>query len=90
MTEMMLATAIVRMETVELHYRDESGVWTAREVEPLGIRVDRGGTRRLMAWCRLRDEPRSFRLDRIWGLAAPIQRFNPFKVRTCGSRSTRG
>jgi predicted DNA-binding transcriptional regulator YafY len=83
MTEMVLAIAIVHMDTVELEYRDAAGVWSIREVEPLGIQTDRSGSRRLMAWCRMRNGPRSFRIDRIGGLIAPIRRFNPFKVRTC-------
>lgn len=49
---------------IEIHYRDAQDRETSRVVEPVGI----FGTGRgwyLAAWCRLRQDPRAFRLDRI-------------------------
>ncbi len=47
---------------------------TAREVEPLGV-VFFGSAWHLVAWCRLRQDFRQFRLDRIKRLAVRDERF---------------
>jgi predicted DNA-binding transcriptional regulator YafY len=49
---------------MELSYRDGHERETVRVVEPVGVFSTHHGWY-LAAWCRLRDEPRSFRLDRI-------------------------
>ena len=49
---------------LRIAYRDRQDVMTSREVEPVAF----AGTRAhwyLLAWCRLRDGARAFRLDRI-------------------------
>ena len=49
---------------VLLHYRDRDDVVTVREVEPVAF----AGTRAhwyLLAWCRLREAARAFRVDRV-------------------------
>jgi len=56
--------AITARHVLLLDYRDRHDVMTSREVEPVAF----AGTRAhwyLMAWCRLRDGARAFRLDRI-------------------------
>jgi predicted DNA-binding transcriptional regulator YafY len=49
---------------VHLHYQDESGAATRRDVRPLGL-FYWGKSWTLVAWCELRTDFRSFRLDRI-------------------------
>jgi predicted DNA-binding transcriptional regulator YafY len=56
--------AITARHVLLLDYRDRHDVTTSREVEPVAF----AGTRAhwyLIAWCRLRDGARAFRLDRI-------------------------
>ena len=60
----VLQQALLDSVAVELTYRDVASRETRRVVEPAGL----VGTRRgwyLAAWCRLRQAPRAFRLDRI-------------------------
>jgi predicted DNA-binding transcriptional regulator YafY len=49
---------------VHLHYQDENGAATRRDVRPLGL-FYWGRSWTLVAWCELRTDFRSFRLDRI-------------------------
>jgi predicted DNA-binding transcriptional regulator YafY len=56
--------ALVDAVAVELVYRDGQDRETRRVVEPAGIIGTRHGWY-LAAWCRLRQAPRYFRLDRI-------------------------
>jgi predicted DNA-binding transcriptional regulator YafY len=56
--------AITARHVLVLDYRDRHDVLTVREVEPVAFT----GTRThwyLVAWCRLRDGARAFRVDRI-------------------------
>ena len=56
--------AVIARHVLRLDYRDRHDVTTSREVEPVAF----AGTRAhwyLIAWCRLRDGARAFRLDRI-------------------------
>jgi predicted DNA-binding transcriptional regulator YafY len=56
--------AITARHVLLLDYRDRRDVMTSREVEPVAF----AGTRAhwyLIAWCRLRNGARAFRLDRI-------------------------
>lgn len=56
--------AIDDREIVQLHYGDEDGSITDRDVHPLGLWFW-GKTWTLVGWCELRDDFRMFRLDRI-------------------------
>jgi predicted DNA-binding transcriptional regulator YafY len=56
--------AIVERRVLRIGYRDRSGVATARVIEPVAV-VGVGDRWYLTAWCRLRRDLRSFRLDRI-------------------------
>ena len=59
-----LHAAIADQQVLHLDYRDESGRTTLRDVEPLCLAFW-GGAWTLGAWCRLREDFRSFRPDRI-------------------------
>jgi predicted DNA-binding transcriptional regulator YafY len=59
-----LHAAIEQAQVLRLDYRDGNGEVTTREVEPLALAFW-GGTWTLGAWCRLRQDFRSFRPDRI-------------------------
>jgi predicted DNA-binding transcriptional regulator YafY len=63
-TSDVIQGAILGGVAVELIYRDAQGQETTRVVEPIGLL---GGHRGwyFAAWCRLRQAPRWFRLDRI-------------------------
>jgi predicted DNA-binding transcriptional regulator YafY len=56
--------AIIDRRVVRLRYTDKDGQHTDRVVEPLAV-VAVGSSWYLSAWCRLRDDVRAFRLDRI-------------------------
>lgn len=58
-----LLGAIATSRIVRLHYRAGSGAATERDVEPIGIYL--GLHWHVVAYCRLRQEFRDFRLDRI-------------------------
>ncbi len=56
--------ALIDSVAVELIYRDAQARETVRVVEPVGLFGTHTGWY-LAAWCRLRQAPRAFRLDRI-------------------------
>jgi predicted DNA-binding transcriptional regulator YafY len=56
--------ALLDSVALELTYRDGQGRETRRVVEPGGVFCTRHGWF-LAAWCRLRQAPRAFRLDRV-------------------------
>jgi predicted DNA-binding transcriptional regulator YafY len=61
---LVIQEAITARHVLVLDYRDRHNVVTSREVEPVAF----AGTRAhwyLLAWCRLRDGARAFRMDRI-------------------------
>jgi predicted DNA-binding transcriptional regulator YafY len=59
-----LQQALIESVAVELRYCDVGSRETVRVVEPAGLVGTRHGWY-LAAWCRLREAPRAFRLDRI-------------------------
>jgi predicted DNA-binding transcriptional regulator YafY len=61
-----LEQAILEARVVTLDYVDGNGAVSERTVEPLAVVGDPPNWY-LWGWCRLRDEPRSFRIDRIRG-----------------------
>ncbi len=65
--------AVVAGVTVDIDYVDRHGGVTARTVEPAGLVGGRGGWY-LMAWCRLRQGTRGFRLDRIQDARLGVER----------------
>jgi predicted DNA-binding transcriptional regulator YafY len=60
----VLQQALIGSAAVELTYRDAESRETLRTVEPAGLVGTRNGWY-LAAWCRVRQAPRAFRLDRI-------------------------
>jgi predicted DNA-binding transcriptional regulator YafY len=65
----------VRAQTVtRLRFVDRNGERTTRLVEPVGFYTD-GGAWSLVAWCRLRDAGRQFRLRRIERAVPTRERF---------------
>lgn len=69
--------ALVARRILRLTYRArERSEDTARAVEPMGV-FFAGGAWYLVAWCRLRDAVRHFRLDRIARLELGAERFAP-------------
>jgi predicted DNA-binding transcriptional regulator YafY len=59
-----LAGALRTGNVLEISYVDRNGIATSRNVEPMGF-VGKGADWYLIAWCRLRDDLRAFRGDRI-------------------------
>lgn len=65
--------------SVILTYTDAKGVATERRVDPLGfVYLDRSNV--LMAWCHLRHDFRTFRLDRISHFERTANSFRPKRV----------
>jgi predicted DNA-binding transcriptional regulator YafY len=60
----VLQRALIDSVAVQLTYRDAESCESIRVVEPAGLVGTRHGWY-LAAWCRLRQAPRAFRLDRI-------------------------
>lgn len=82
--EIVIDVAALRSATwdevaVEFEYRDAKGQDTARQVDPLGL-VYLEQTNMLMAWCHLRKDFRTFRLDRMRNLERTEQSFRPRRV----------
>lgn len=71
-----LLNSIVTRQVVALDYRaGYAGAPTQRQVEPIGIYF--GQYWHMVAFCRLRQEFRDFRLDRIAGLQVHSEQFEP-------------
>ncbi|WP_116021213.1 helix-turn-helix transcriptional regulator [Thermomonospora umbrina] len=71
----LLEQAIVARRVVRIRYEDRDGAATEREVEPIAAMAG-SHCWYLVAWCRLREDTRFFRVDRIQhvaltGLPAP-------------------
>lgn len=58
--------AIAEQLVVAIDYLDRNSVGTRREVEPVGV-LSLDEDWYLVGWCRLRDDARTFRLDRVRG-----------------------
>lgn len=65
--------------SVTFDYRDRHGAATMRQVDPLGL-VYLDKTNVLMAWCHLRKDFRTFRLDRMRNLQRTDHSFRPRRV----------
>jgi predicted DNA-binding transcriptional regulator YafY len=71
-----LQQALIDSVAVQLTYRDGDARETVRTVEPAGLVGTRHGWY-LAAWCRLREGPRAFRLDRIAQANLTAEAVNP-------------
>lgn len=69
----VLTDAISARRVLRLRYTDRAGAATTRDVEPLGFVGSSTGWY-LLAWCRLRDGIRAFRLDRVDRVTATSER----------------
>jgi predicted DNA-binding transcriptional regulator YafY len=80
-TFVRLQEAIQQQRIVHLHYHAlHSGEVSRRDVEPMGlVFLDRAWV--LSAYCRLRQAPRAFRLERIDKLAVRQEQFAPLAWR---------
>ncbi|GAB3605880.1 YafY family protein [Conyzicola nivalis] len=68
-----LAAALRTGQVLRISYTDRDGGATERDVEPMGF-VGKGDSWYLIAWCRLRDDLRAFRGDRILQAEPLIER----------------
>ncbi len=71
-----LRDALRRRNKLSFGYRDAGGSQTRRQVRPLALSFY-GPVWLLSAWCELRQDFRSFRLDRISGLDVLPDTFHP-------------
>jgi predicted DNA-binding transcriptional regulator YafY len=60
-----LQLALTRLQVVQIHYQDRTGQLTQRLVEPFVIYHSLEEDWTMVAYCRLRKDFRSFRVDRI-------------------------
>ncbi|ARJ04744.1 transcriptional regulator [Cnuibacter physcomitrellae] len=68
----LISDAVAHPRVLRIAYGDRAGTRTSREIEPLGY-VERSGAWYLIAWCRLRDGLRAFRIDRILDVAVTTE-----------------
>ena len=61
---LVVQEALAREHVLALDYEDRHGRRSRRQVEPVAF-VEIASRWYLLAWCRLREEARCFRLDRI-------------------------
>ena len=73
--------AIRDRRVLQILYEDEAGIATERRVQPLGL-LFYGSKWLLAAWCELRADFRSFRLDRVAAVQTTDERFRPESGRT--------
>ena len=73
--------AIRDRRVLQILYEDESGAGTERRIRPLGL-LFYGPKWLLPAWCELRRDFRSFRLDRVAAVQTTDERFRPEPGRT--------
>lgn len=70
----LLRKALQSRHVVRMSYRDEGGASSERDVRPLGLAYW-GKVWTLVAWCELRADFRSFRLDRVEVATTTARRF---------------
>ncbi|MCT9931166.1 WYL domain-containing protein [Planotetraspora sp. A-T 1434] len=75
MVKRAIDRALLGRRVLLIEYVDGKGVVTSRKVEPSICLGGRGGRWYLVAWCRLREEVRVFRLDRILSAVVTAERF---------------
>ena len=68
----LIHRAVSAQQVLALHYRDESGNLSLRDVQPLGL-FFWGEHWLLVAWCEKRDDYRCFRVDRCLNIT-PVDR----------------
>lgn len=71
----LMHQAVSGQQVLTLHYRDEQGQFSVRDVQPLGL-FFWGEHWVLVAWCEQREDYRCFRLDRCLEIAQTLRRFS--------------
>jgi len=79
--------ALLRRHALRIEYTDGKGALTSREVEPQIFLGGRGGLWYLVAWCRLREDVRVFRLDRIATASVLAPLSGPEETETAGGQA---
>lgn len=77
----LVADALSSRRVLRIGYGDRAGAVTLREIEPLGY-VGSAAHWYLIAWCRLRDGLRTFRMDRITSVTVTTEVPTPRLLRT--------
>lgn len=73
--------ALTNFEVININYIKEADTRvTSRKVEPFAIYHNPSENWVLIAWCRLRNEFRNFRIDRIQSLTTTAENFAPHKM----------
>jgi predicted DNA-binding transcriptional regulator YafY len=72
--------ALTNFQVINIEYKKENEDTSKREVEPFAIYHNTSENWVLIAWCRLREEFRSFRIDRIQKLTYQLEKFIPHKM----------
>lgn len=70
-----LQLALTRLQVVQIHYQDREGKVTQRAVEPFVIYHSMEEDWTLVAYCRMRKDFRSFRVDRITAMTVTQENF---------------
>lgn len=77
----VIEKAVETRQVLAIDYRNEQGDDTRRVIRPLGLWFW-GRVWTLVAWCELRDDFRSFRIDRIGSIGPAGRAFKPERGRT--------
>lgn len=76
----LIADALSAGHVLRIGYLDRAGGATLRDIEPLGY-IENAGKWYLVAWCRLRESVRAFRIDRIESVVATAEVPQPRELR---------
>lgn len=76
-----LRTAIRERQLAEIDYQDATEESSTRRIEPLGL-IFWGKVWTLVAWCQLRNQYRTFRLDRIQYLRLLEEKFETSETKS--------
>ncbi|UPK69490.1 helix-turn-helix transcriptional regulator [Chitinophaga filiformis] len=74
-----LQFALTNFNLIRIEYANEAGQTTSRLIEPFAL-LSTQGNWLLVAWCRLREEFRYFRIDRIKKLEILSEHFTPHNM----------
>ena len=74
-----LQFALTNYRLTKITYINEANKTTIRDIEPFAI-IGTQENWLLLAWCRLRNDFRFFRLDRIKNTEVLTEKFNPHKI----------
>jgi predicted DNA-binding transcriptional regulator YafY len=73
--------ALTNFQVLTIHYKKENDdAVTVRQIEPFAIYHNTSENWVVIAWCRLRNEFRNFRIDRIQEMTSTVNHFTPHKM----------